>query len=122
MADGRQRLKWIREHQPQKFETKTTSEQESTESVNIAVQKQEPQDSWSLGPGNQVRRIHVVPRSRRFVPIVPSVFDSMSGDSSKWWDCRKRFLDGNTWICTISVSVGWWGHFLSECVRNVPSF
>ena len=29
----------------------------------------EPKDFWCLGPGKQVRRIHVVPRTRRFVPI-----------------------------------------------------
>ena len=28
-----------------------------------------PKDFWCLGPGKQVRRIHVVPRTRRFVPI-----------------------------------------------------
>eukprot|EP00435_Cladocopium_sp_Y103_P009579 s5005_g2.t1 len=71
-ADGRQRLKWIRDHQKEEPETKEpekTTGSESTEPTNLAVQKAEPQDFWRLGPGNQVQRIHVVPRSHRFVPI-----------------------------------------------------
>ena len=70
-ADGRQRLKWIRE-QDQQAKQKTeilegTAKDESNLAVSFSVT--EPQDFWRSGPGNQVRRIHVQPRINRFVPI-----------------------------------------------------
>eukprot|EP00435_Cladocopium_sp_Y103_P017364 s1359_g4.t1 len=50
-ADGRQRLKWIRDHQ--KGDQPTTENQdkspETLEHVNVTVQQSEPQDFWCLG-------------------------------------------------------------------------
>jgi hypothetical protein len=44
----------------------------TNETINWTVSnsdKNEPHDFWVNGPGNQVRRIHVRPRTCRFVPI-----------------------------------------------------
>jgi hypothetical protein len=66
-ADGRQRLKWIKEQTP----TEEQSDPVLTEnSQSVMVSEHfESQDFWKVGPGDQVRRIHVQPRTRRFVPI-----------------------------------------------------
>ena len=73
-VDSRQRLKqnensqsvsssesWITE--PKEADTS----EDWSEPVNSSAV--EPQDFWKSGPGNQVRRIHMVPRKNWFVPI-----------------------------------------------------
>ena len=64
-ADGRQRLKCIKEQQDNPT---ATSQAASPEAVH-AAENFEIQDFWISGPGDQVRRIHVQPRTRSFVTI-----------------------------------------------------
>ena len=66
-ADGRRRLKWIKEQTP----SEEQSDPVLTENGQLAMVSEhfESQDFWKVGPGDQVRRIHVQPRTRRFVPI-----------------------------------------------------
>ena len=71
-ADSRQRLKWIQDQDdPSKTEcpesNNASQDYNSLEAVNSSVTTS--LDFWKSGPGNQVRRIHVVPRRNRFVPI-----------------------------------------------------
>ena len=50
-ADGRQRLKWIREHQNGTTETSEVLNDAEQEQACLYVQKTEPKDFWCLGPG-----------------------------------------------------------------------
>lgn len=65
-ADGRQRLKWIKENAD--TPKPETSPEKQSEPINHA-KVDELHDFWQTGPENQVRRIHVRPRTHRFVPI-----------------------------------------------------
>ena len=66
-ADGRQRLKWVKDQK----EPEDNSDPNLTEDSQPVMVSEHfgSQDFWKLGPGDMVRRIHVLPRTRRFVPI-----------------------------------------------------
>ena len=71
-ADSRQRLKWVKDQKMELSSEESPGKIPTNETINWTVSnsdKNEPHDFWVNGPGNQVRRIHVRPRTCRFVPI-----------------------------------------------------
>ena len=71
-ADNRQRLQWIKDQSQQESNVSTPGNEEATAETSFKVDvqaKEKPHDFWQTGPGEQIRRIHVIPRKNRFVPI-----------------------------------------------------
>eukprot|EP00435_Cladocopium_sp_Y103_P042096 s835_g11.t1 len=73
-ADSRQRLLWVKSQNKDSPEETpagvSKQDQEPALAMDVqSFQSAEPRDFWQIGPGDTVKRIHVVPRTHRFVPI-----------------------------------------------------
>jgi hypothetical protein len=65
-------LQWIKDQGQAEPNVSTSKSEEATVETNFKVDVQtneKPRDFWQTGPGEQIRRIHVIPRRNRFVPI-----------------------------------------------------